>query len=321
MVRPLPPKFDKGNSTRQNRSDLSSALEKQEKSTFFPRNIVELDHWMAFRINQHKLLKKNDFPFSEDIHRIFLPLPLQLSTAYNQSYDSGGIGAPGAALAGLAPKVESAITSMVSNIQNGGNKRDAVQGATKNAFDSVGGIGGLLKEGGAALAAGVIKSAAESLPGGKGALGGIGISVNPYLAMIYSSPELRQHQFSWKLVAKDYTESLAIYKIITLFKYYSAPDVSSKLGALSKHLLEYPQQFDVDFHHDEYLYNIGPSVLTAMSVNYHPDGVLYHFKESNTRPDGTGGTKTEKLPVAVELSITLQETSIITKKEINDQHR
>jgi hypothetical protein len=56
-------------------------------------------------------------------------------------------------------------------------------------------------------------------------------------------------------------------------------------------------------------------------VNYHPDGVLYHFKESNTRPDGTGGTKTEKLPVAVELSITLQETSIITKKEINDQHR
>jgi hypothetical protein len=313
MVRPLPPKFDKGNSTRQNRSDLSSALEKQEKSTFFPRNIVELDHWMAFRINQHKLLKKNDFPFSEDIHRIFLPLPLQLSTAYNQSYDSGGIGAPGAALAGLAPKVESAITSMVSNIQNGGNKRDAVQGATKNAFDSVGGIGGLLKEGGAALAAGVIKSAAESLPGGKGALGGIGISVNPYL--------LRQHQFSWKLVAKDYTESLAIYKIITLFKYYSAPDVSSKLGALSKHLLKYPQQFDVDFHHDDYLYNIGPSVLTAMEVNYHPDGILYHAQDPDSVEDDDTPSRPLKLPVAVQLSLTLQEVSIVTKSEINDYDR
>ena len=141
----------------------------------------------------------------------------------------------------------------------------------------------------------------------KAGLGGAGIAVNPYMAMIYESPSLRTHQFNWKLVAKNFDESMKIREIIYLFKFHSAPEIPSTTGMGG--LLKYPQQFDVDVHHEAFLYNIGPSVLTGMEVDYHPDGILYH---------ASGGLK---LPVSVGLSLTVQEVSIVTKTEIKKFNR
>ena len=144
-------------------------------------------------------------------------------------------------------------------------------------------------------------------PAVKGAMAGAGIARNPFMALLYDSPAMREHSFSWKLVARNYAESNAIYNIIKLFKYHAAPGRSS-LGDVAGQsvFLTYPDQFDVDFHHKEFLYNIAPSVLKGFSVNYHPDGTQYHIS-----PDGSA-----KAPVAVQIEMQLQEVAIITRENI-----
>ena len=277
--------------------ELATALDANYLSTSFPENIGQIDHWMALRINKSELLKKDDFPILDDIHRIFLPMPIQLQTEYAQTYAQTSLGPLGKAAAGVGAGLRTAIDA--GNIEN-----------IKSKFT----IEGLKKAGeGAADTAGAFAAqtlSAFSLKGaevGKGALAGAGIAVNPYLAMLYESPNLRMHSLSWKLVAKNFKESLAIYQIVKLLKYHSAPEIKDKTGL--RGLLQYPEQFDVDFHYENYLYNIGPCVVINVMVNYHPDGILYHVQGK------------DKLPVGVQLSLQLQETSIVTKKEINDLNR
>lgn len=308
-------KLDPNNYTRNTRDKLSSALENKEKSTSFPSKILEIDHWMCFRINEHKLMKKDDFEFTNDIHRIFLPLPIQLATSYNQSYSSSGLGPLGAAASKLG---EGVVGSAVSALE--GDAAGAIA-KLKNSFDNINWEDAAIGAGATAVGTGAQIVGQFGIGGadvGKGFLAGGGISVNPYLAMVYESPSLRTHSFNWKLVAKNFSESQAIYKIIKLFKYHSSPEIGRNLAGS---LLKYPQQFDVDFHHDDYLYNIGPSVLTAMEVNYHPDGILYHVQDPDSFEDDDTPSRPLKLPVAVQLSLTLQEVSIVTKSEINDYDR
>jgi hypothetical protein len=76
----------RSNSGQKNLSKLAAALQHNTRSTSFPQNINEIDHWMAIRINKSELLKKDDFPVLGDIHRIFLPMPIQLQTEYAQTY-------------------------------------------------------------------------------------------------------------------------------------------------------------------------------------------------------------------------------------------
>ena len=293
------------NTNKQATTALAAALSNSTKTTSFPDNLDKVDHWMAFRINSSELLRKADFPVTSDIHRVFLPLPVQFSTAYNQSYASGGIGALGEIAANVGKEVNSAVQAgNIDSIKNKFNMQ-TLKEVGKKAADA-----------GVAIGAGM----ATAIPGlgdiAKAGMAGAGIAVNPYLAMIYESPSLRTHQFNWKLVAKNYNESLNIYRIIKLFKYHSAPEIPTTTGMGG--LLKYPQQFDVDVHHQDFLYNIGPSVLTGMSVDYHPDGILYHVVEGGNEDNPN---ESEKLPVSVQLSITLQEVSIVTKTEIEKYDR
>ena len=290
------------NTSKEATTALAAALSNPTKTTSFPDNLDKVDHWMAFRINSSELLRKADFPVTSDIHRVFLPLPVQFSTAYNQSYASGGIGALGEISANVGKEVNSAVQAgNIDSIKNKFNMQDVGKKTTD-----------------ASVAIGADMAIATPALGkyAKAGMAGAGIAVNPYLAMIYESPSLRTHQFNWKLVAKNYNESLNIYRIIKLFKYHSAPEIPTTTGMGG--LLKYPQQFDVDVHHQDYLYNIGPSVLTGMSVDYHPDGILYHVVEGGNEDNPN---ESEKLPVSVQLSITLQEVSIVTKTEIEKYDR
>lgn len=327
-VTPIPPNLSPHNINRQPTSELETALSTGEKSTKFPNNIEEISHWMAFRVNLHEFRKKDDYAISKDLHRVFLPLPEQLATAYNQGYSSTGIGnmgvmgaSAGESLGQIARgNAAAGITSLVDKVTSGvsaaadvaGKAFDQASDLTQKGFEDA--FKTIITSKGGEIGLSSAIAFGEAIPGigdaVKGAQGAAGLARNPFLAMLYEGPSLRQHQFSWKLVAKDYNESLAIYQIIKIFKYYSAPQRSS--GGF---LFDYPQQFDVDFHHDEFLYNIGPSVITNIGVNYHPDGVLYHHQGVDV------SSKPKKLPVSVALSISLQEVGVVTKTEINEYNR
>ena len=103
-----------------------------------------------------------------------------------------------------------------------------------------------------------------------------------------------------------------------MLKFYSHPSRTGEgEGAGLSHFYNYPEQFDIDFHHDEMLFNIGPSELKGIQVNYHPDGPLYHTKQDSQLNLGNE----VKAPVAIQLQLTFQEVAIITKTELNTEKR
>jgi hypothetical protein len=145
-------------------------------------------------------------------------------------------------------------------------------------------------------------------------MGGFGVARNPYMSMLYSSPEFRVHEFNWKLVAKDFKESQTIQQIITVLKTYSAPEETGNGDDLSlPFFYHYPAQFDIDFRYPDYLFNIAPSVLKNVSVNYHSDGPLYH--------EQTEGGKVVKIPASLEISLSFQEITVQTRKDIEESNR
>jgi hypothetical protein len=333
------------------RGELAEALYTgEQKNVSFPGNIAQVDHWMAFRINSSFFRKKDDYAVKNDLKRIFLPLPAQLGTAYSQSYSSGGIGQFGDL---GANEMGAAVANVVR-----GNTKEAIDSLVNQVTSNAKGAYDVAAKAGSQLMNGEFNNAAKTVIGSqagqrglyalsetleaipiaggisKGALAAGNAARNPYLAMLYEGPTLRTHQFSWKLTAKNYAESVAIQEIIYLFKYHSSPGYAT---SGQDQFFEYPEQFDIDFHYEDYLYNIGPSACTAMEVNYHPDGVLYHLPprteasgrsitvenmlNRDSRATGSLPLEKIKLPVSVQLNLTFQEVAIVTKETIKSQNR
>lgn len=289
----------------------------------FPDDLGQIDHWMAFRINRPILRKKNDFPITEDLARIFLPVPNNLATQYTQNYTTEGIGAAGAAGGRAAGAVNSKnVGNAETYMSLIGDGLSALPGLT-GYYAAVAAKENL----GAIVGAGLLGSNALGLATGaaggqfvKGAIAGAGIAINPFMATLYDSPQLRTHQFSWKFIPKNLEESKRLREIIHLFKYYSSPDFTDS----DTTFFAYPQQFDIDFHYDKFLFNIAPSVLTSFEVNYHGEGrAMYHNVQESEGVDEPGGfsTGTTKTPVSVVINATFQEVAIITKEEILRENR
>ena len=283
---------------------------------FFPGDVEQLDHWCVVRIFAQSLMGRKDTPIKNDIALVFLPMPQQLSTGYNHGYNAESLGPIGAAAAtlgaaGATGGIKGIADKVKSSMDAGLAKGSAASAAYYLSQAAEGGGGAIAGAASKVPVVGSVLGAAVA-PAVKGAMGGAGIARNPFMALLYDSPAMREHSFSWKLVARNYAESNTIYNIVKLFKYHAAPGRSS-LGDIAGQsvFLTYPEQFDVDFHHNELLYNIAPSVLKGFSVNYHPDGTQYHVS-----PNGTA-----KAPVAVQIEMQLQEVAIVTKENIKSDDR
>ena len=311
------------------RDELESALAgAQMLELSFPQDIAEIDYWMCFRVNKTEFTRRNDFPVRNDISRIFLPLPANLGTQYSHSYNAEGIGLSGMIGAGLGQNIANAITgdgsigSIVDQITSV-NMKDFVHAAgyfgSQVAEEGAAAIGAAV---GASLGpAGVILGGLGGTVGAqivKGAIAGAGIARNPYMALMYDSPQFRTHQFSWKLMARSLKETNAIREIIRKFKFYSAPGMNQN----NPHFFDYPHQFDIDFHYEGYLFNIAPSVLTSFEVNYHSEGQpLYHDVLDEANFGDEYFPVNEKAPVSITINASFQEVSVVTKESIERQNR
>ena len=284
---------------------LAKSLAKTPKELRYPLNIEELDHWMVFKINHPVFRKKDDFPKKNSIRLIYLPMPMNLGTQYSHEYNTEGLGIAGVAGGKAA---QAGVTGGISSII------DQASSITKKDLQAVTQYYGLQAGTEAAALAG---AKIGGIPGGlvgaaagqaiKGAMAGAGIAQNPYMAVMYSQPSFREYSFSWKLVSRNRRETQAIEDIIHAFKFHAAPGVNSK----NKHFFDYPEQFDMDFHHAKHLFNPAPSVCKTVQVNYHAEGQpLYHAFGA-----------TEKSPVSVQLDLQFQEISIVTKDSIIKSNR
>ncbi len=301
------------------------------ESLSFPGELGQLDHWVAFTVIKHSRARADVKQIKNVKQTIFLPIPHNLGTTYSAGYESEGLGAIGAAGAALGENVGVADWSNPGGVVG----RVVDQLKSVNGRDLVGGLTNLAMEGSsahisaaAALIAGgagaaVATAASEQLL--KGALFGAGIARNPHMAVLFSGIDFRTHNFQYKLIAKTRAESAMAQKIIYAFKYYMAPEY-----ALVDHLFKYPEQFEIDFHHAKNLFNISSSVLKSFEVNYHGEGIPAYHHDGETSTSSADPTDIERevvqteqeiSPVSITLNMTFQETSIVTKTEIERDNR
>jgi len=131
---------------------------------------------------------------------------------------------------------------------------------------------------------------------------GAGLAVNNHMALVYRGPsEFRTHDFVFQFFPKDGAEATTIKKIINDLKNGMTPRLAGAGGGdkqrLTAPFFKSPRQYKIFFKKggtsNEYLFKIGTSVLTSMTVNHDPQGIVgFH-------PDGA--------PVQTTLSLNFKE--------------
>ena len=255
--------------------------------------------------------KSNAKSFAQEgsiVGRIYLHMPNQIQSNYQVSYQDKNLGAIGAAA--------------VSAITGGeGVTPEGIEQAAKSMAPEI-----------AANALGTALSAANSLTGvGGDALSGSDLSVltqrkafNPYKENVFQGVPFRQHSFNIKMVPRNQQEADQIKGIVGILKYAMHPAFSAGAGIggiggggnsggiASTRWLDLPYSFGLEFKRlgndsSVLLYKFKPSVLTALNVDYTPDGnYVTGRSDGNFNDHG----------LAVNLQMTFKETQIVTKEDI-----
>lgn len=127
----------------------------------------------------------------------------------------------------------------------------------------------------------------------------LGNVINPNLAAIFEGPQLKDHQFTWRLAARNKDESEQIAHIIGVFKRAALPKRDGTF------FLKFPSECFVEFvvanksNSRPWIYPIRPCVITQVAINYSPDKPTF-FVDT-------------KEPTIIELTVQLRETTYYTK--------
>jgi len=269
----------------------------------FPGDLRDSDHWICFRVAKNFKLKRKTLSQTETLAYIYLPVPADLRTGYKSNYANEDLGLIGEltrqAFEGGGGDNDTNISQLGyavgADIAQSGQAAAIVSSVVSSAAGS--GTIGSLVAGASALAV---------TQGAKAGIAAAGVSRNPHTAVLFSGVGFRSHSFNYKLVPRNRQESLVLKDIITAFKYYMAPNFGE-----STHFFEYPQQFDIDLKNERSLFDIGTSVLTDFSVNYHGNGFPSYFQ----------GNAGDMNPTTVDISMSFQEVTITTKDEIKKYGR
>lgn len=242
----------------------------------------DLEQWCNIRIQEYVYRAQVETNIKNPLGDIKLPLPLQLQTQYQQQWNNTN------GLTGFLGEVGRLGTE--GNL--GGSMGNLVTNALSNPeLYAVVGVANLIKTAGVLTTGAAVGTALA------------GIAANKFETVTYEKPELRQHQFSWNLVARSQDEGVAIQNIIKKLKYHSHPG-----GGSSGAYFSYPELFNIKFFSDENLFTIGPSVLEDFTVDYHAAGrPLYQASE--------------KMPINVSISCQFRETAALTKDLIENKGR
>ena len=136
---------------------------------------------------------------------------------------------------------------------------------------------------------------------------GSGIALNPYISVLLRGPTLRSHTFAWRFAPNNITDTNTVDQICQTFK--KAALVKSKYdqGATGA-VFGYPDMLKIELTPDTYLFKYKLCVITNVSVNYSPTGLVSLFDKTNA-------------PTMVELQVSVQEIEIFTDADISDSNK
>lgn len=127
-----------------------------------------------------------------------------------------------------------------------------------------------------------------------------GVAVNPNTELYFQDVGLRSFNFSFRLAAKNLSDSAMIIKIVQAFEYAAHPEPRERL------LLEYPDECIITFFEgsvpNDNVPAINRCVIKSFTHTYNADSNVW-FENG--------------MPSTVDISIAFQEVSTNTKKTIN----
>lgn len=229
---------------------------------------------------------------------ILLYMPEDINAQYGANWGAAGWGV-GAAL--LAKGIGSFGYSQKSTVEKWaegfGAAGDAFMGGTK--------IGGFK-----AMTEGMNKALGTSITPNQLQGGITGTITNPNVEMMYEAPEMRGFTLNFKMVARSNDESREIRNICGIFKKAMLPEYGGQTMAgmaTSGALLTIPKVCQPTFmtgsKSNPYVSQFKPCVITAVNVNYTPDGAWATYQEGD--------------PVATQLTLTFKEMKLVFAQEIN----
>jgi len=215
---------------------------------------------------------------------ISIYMPPGLKATYGQNYESEATNLSGDVLAGIDQ--------------------------ARSAEDSAGKIEGILSGvvgGGARYAKTMIGDAISIAGAGdpvRLAMKRTGLAMNPREEQFYNAPEFRTFEYVFDFWPRSKEEVKVVHDIIFLFKYHSAPELSTEGAGAMFHI---PNKFSIQYMHNSeentYLNKIAGCYLKNVAVDYGPEGQNSFF--------GDGGA-----PVHTKLSLSFVEDTYITKDDI-----
>ena len=275
----------------------------------FPADLDD-EHYIIINIVKRNNQTIRDAKGKDEIlQSVVLPIPGNLAVAYAAQYESTGLGILGAMSAGRVGggTLSAGATDAVNQIVN---KVRCVNADSQS-------VGELVAAGGVALATTAIGS--QSMLGaaliGAGGISSVvtgqllqaGLAINPHQAQVFRGVDFRSHQFDYKFVARNQTESNTLKSIISAFKRAMLPGnaIGSREGSAGL-AFTYPEEFTLSFapRIASYLYQIGRSVLTNFNITYNGENLPIFFETTGA-------------PVSINLSMTFQETQVLTKDGFN----
>ena len=159
-----------------------------------------------------------------------------------------------------------------------------------------------------------------------------GLARNAHMALVYRGPqEFRTHTFQFEFWPKTVDETETVKTIINDFQQGSTPRMGVTMGDVNKLTFPYfhaPRQWEIKFCKgrtiasdraaqavtgaggtNPYLFQIGRSVITTMTINHDPDGVV--------------GFHSDGHPVHTRLAVTFQELEYVINEvdPVSDAHK
>ena len=146
-------------------------------------------------------------------------------------------------------------------------------------------------------------------------IGATGLTQNPQLELIYTTPSFRDFRFSFMFYPRSEQEALEVQKLIKRLKFHQAPEVKS--GSAGYFLVP-PSEFDIEFYYNGQINpnipTISTCVLTSIDMDYAPNG----FHTFETPGDNSPQLGATGMPTAIRMDLTFKETEIMTKFNFQD---
>ena len=218
-------------------------------------------------------------PTLKPLGAICLPLPTDMLDSINVNYNQDRNGP----LAGAA-------------LENASNMKDA---AAKLAS---GDTSKLLND----LSVGAKTIVAQLITGNVGAqntnkvLQMAGLAINPFLTVLFDSPNFKRFSFNWTFIPQNKEDSLTLRNILDKFRYHALPGIMPSQGGL---LLNYPDMVIPKILPNEYMFDMKQCVVEGVDINYAPGATPAFFAGTNA-------------PNAIRLTVRLLEIEYWVKSDL-----